>query len=130
MRDQDAVVNWFRAIVVLAVLALWVPASSHALLQQVGLIHENVEHHHHNDGESHDHGPADATDHDAADGICRVESHTAKAPNPVFTILFVIPDCSTDSVRVAAAERAEHSGPSPPGTAPPLPSEPRAPPLV
>jgi hypothetical protein len=122
-------VNWFRTIGVLTLLALWVPASSHALLQHAGLIHQDIEHHH-DDGEAHDHGPADVKDHDAADGICRVESHSAKAPCPHFAIIFLVFDCVADLASYALVEQPEHTGPSPPGTAPPRPSGPRAPPLV
>jgi hypothetical protein len=129
-REQDAAVNWLRTFVVLAVLAIWVPASSHAFLQQADLIHH---HHdaedHHGDGEAHDHGPSDAKDHDAADGICRVESQSAKAPCPVLAILFVIQECESDFAPTFVQE-TDHSGPSPPGTAPPRPSGPRAPPFV
>ena len=119
--------SWISTIAVLALVAMWLPASSHALLQHTGLIHTDGEHHH-EDGESHDHGPADAKDHDAADGICRVESHSAKVPCPVFAVVFLIPDCATDFANCVLVERPEHSGPSPPGTAPPEPSGPRAPP--
>ena len=122
--------NWLRTFAVLAVVALWLPASSHALLQHTGLIHTHADVHHQHDGETHDHGPADAKDHDAADGICRVESATAKAPCPVFALIFVVPE---PSLVVATFEYhivREHSGPSPRGVAPPGPSQPRAPPLV
>lgn len=123
-------VNWFRTIFVLAVLAVWVPASSHALLEHAELIHNHEAEHHHTDGESHDHGPVDARDHDAADGICRVELHTAKAPSPVFAIAFLLPDSAVEAAPALIVERPEHSGPSPPGAAPPQPSGPRAPPLA
>jgi hypothetical protein len=122
-------VNWLRTIAVLAVVALWLPASSHALLQHAGLIHTDAEHHH-DDGESHDHAPADAKDHDAADGICRVESGAAKAPSPVFDSLFFISDELSAFAVFDRYVRFEHSGPSPPGVAPPDPSQPRAPPVA
>jgi hypothetical protein len=123
-------VNWLRTFAVLAVVAVWLPASSHALLQHTGLIHTDADVHHHHDDDTHDHGPADAKDHDAADGICRVESATAKAPCPAFSLLFVIPEPSLVFAAFESHIRHEHSGPSPPDVAPPGSSQPRAPPVA
>ena len=129
-RADSQAVMLLRRGAVLVLLALWVPANSHALLQQVGLIHQHIEQHdHREDGEAHDHGPVDAKDHDAADGICRVELQSTKAPCPALGVLFAVPECDPDFVHTFVRE-CELSGPSPPGTTPPPPSGPRAPPLI
>jgi hypothetical protein len=48
-------------------VAIWLPASSHALLEVVGLIHERHADHEASATGSHEH---DSGDHDAADGLC------------------------------------------------------------
>src|SRR6266481_1024350 len=52
-------VNRFRTVVAVLLLALWVPMSSHDLLEDLGLIHTTAS--------------TDAGDnHDAADGLCQL----------------------------------------------------------
>lgn len=111
----------FWIILSLVLATFWVPASSHAFLRGVGLIHErhqaHAEAHHHNSEGSHEH---DADNHDLADGICRMEASGVNVPvfEPQFvhaalcaaTVWFL-----TDMV-TAGLDRA---GPSPPGTSPP-----------
>jgi hypothetical protein len=50
-------------------LALFALASSHPLLQGLGLIHHHSEHHSESSDSDSD------RNHDAADGLCRVDSH-------------------------------------------------------
>ena len=52
-------------------LALFVLASSHPLLQGLGLIHQYSNHH----SELPDSHSDSDRNHDAADGLCRVDSH-------------------------------------------------------
>jgi hypothetical protein len=57
---SDITVKRFRTFYTLILLALWLPISSHDLLEGAGLIHHAST----NDAEA-------SHDHDAADGICR-----------------------------------------------------------
>jgi hypothetical protein len=54
---------WVKLTALFA-LALWLPASSHAWLESVGVIHAV------DDDHDADHG----SNHEAADGVCRVET--------------------------------------------------------
>ena len=116
-----APVKCVRIALVLALLALWVPASSHALLEHAGWIHE----HHHEEAADHDHdhdadhGPAKGTDHDAADGICRVESGSVDAPAPQICHVWLLSAFALCGDLSSLTEEPDYSGPSPPGTAPP-----------
>ena len=51
-------------------LAIWLPATQHALMEQAGLIHQGTA------GSQHD------DDHDAADGICVNAASHVQAPHP------------------------------------------------
>ena len=105
-------VNWLRIVAVVGLLALWLPATSHALLEQADWIH------HHDDDTDQDHGSANG--HDAADGICRIESNSVHAPNPVFHwVATLVVAASFAAQTVTLADAPAFSGPSPPGTAPP-----------
>lgn len=119
-------VIWLRTFVVLALLAFWMPATSHAFLEHAGFIHE----HDHGSDDHHDRGSGETAGHDAADGNCRVESGAAKAPFPFFALAFLLPEVSTHLAVCSLHVQPEHSGPSPPGTTPSQPSQPRAPPLA
>ncbi len=66
--------NLVKHIVALVLLTLWVPLTSHELLEQAGFIHHS--------GhvaavvavpDSHDHGADPEGGHDAADGLCRID---------------------------------------------------------
>ena len=107
-----------RIAVVLALLALWVPASSHALLEHAGWIHHHEEDADHGHDHDSDHGPAKGTDHDAADGICRVETGSLDVPGPKICYAWVLGDFALCGLSFLA-EEPDYSGPSPPGTAPP-----------
>jgi hypothetical protein len=92
-------------------LVLWMPASSHALLESAGWIHE--EEHHHDDSSNERH-------HDAADGICRLASTNIHVPQPEFDRG---PLLSWGNLSIAAllfeASLPVNNGPDPPGVAPP-----------
>ena len=117
-------VKWLRMAMVCAVAVLWLPTSSHALLEQIGWIHEASHHHDHHgvdDGEHHHDSESDgeSKDHDAADGICRVESSLVDVPSAAAgQVLFFIEvpaHCGVDRL----TDEPGFTGPSPPGTAPP-----------
>ena len=112
--------TWVILSLVLA--AFWVPASSHGLLQSLGLIHEHhgaqEDAHHHDSETSHEHDDDD-NNHDLADGICRTEasgiSVPAVTPHFFHAALLVMVWGLADTL-TAGFDRA---GPSPPGTSPP-----------
>lgn len=104
------------------VVAVWLPASSHGLLQYAGFIHEVHEHDDHADSHeadssgSHEH---DADNHDAADGRCLASGGKVQMPTPTFVMLpgwLAVPVAAS---LMDANRTALHSGLSPPGTAPP-----------
>lgn len=124
IRRESGYLGCLRRLWVILSLILatfWMPASSHALLQSIGLIHErhtaHAEAHHHDSETSHEHG---GNNHDLADGICRTAASGVKVP--VFTPQFVQAAlyaatiwCRTDTLTA----RLDQAGPSPPGTSPP-----------
>jgi hypothetical protein len=67
----------------LLLAVLWLPASSHALLEHFGLIHQVHADHHHDEGEGspHEHG---SHNHDAADGLMLAPAAKVKSPAPEF----------------------------------------------
>ena len=116
------IVRRLKAIVAVVLVALWLPASSHAFLQHVGFIHQVHAHDdadtdHDSDAERpHEH---DADNHAAADGLCLVSSGKVQLDKP--TIVAVLP-WLTAALWLASeypSELQAHSGPSPPGVAPP-----------
>ncbi len=62
-----------KPIVAMLMLALFAFASSHPLLDGLGLIHHEAEHH------SDDHSESERN-HDAADGLVRLDSHRDEVP--------------------------------------------------
>ena len=105
-----------RSIVSLLLVAFWLPASSHALLQYAGLIH--VRHADH-DADSSGSDERDSDHHEAADGNCALSSTYVSVPLPdagVMPILF----CAL-GLNWAAEFRVEQqpSGLALPGAAPP-----------
>ena len=105
----------FKTVVTVLLLALWQPATSHALLEQIGWIHT-----------AHDDTPDGSgsdtdNDHDAADGICQVTSNHVDVPQPDFTggLLWARAAFTLTLAALFEASCALPSGPDPPGTAPP-----------
>ena len=119
-------VIWLRTFVVLALLAFWMPATSHAFLEHTGFIHG----HDHDSDDHHDHGAGETAGHDAADGNCRVESGAAKAPLPFTALAFLLREDFEQLPEWLLQLRTEPTGPSPPGAAHPQPLGPRAPPII
>jgi hypothetical protein len=102
-------VKRLETIVVLLMLALWMPATSHALLESAEMIHQP-----HADADS-DHSD---NDHDAADGLVLLPS-SVNAPamsaallcvRPV--VVFVLPE----PIEIGLTDRIDS------GTSPPLPN--------
>ena len=96
-----------KAIIALFMLALWVPATSHALLESAGLIHQEQP-----ASDAHD-------EHDAADGICAINSNSTPLAKGAFStaVLYVVAltslNASVDSI-VTHELAANGLGPSPP----------------
>ena len=89
-------------------LAFWVPATSHALLEQAGMIHTA--------DSQHD------DDHDAADGLCVNAASHVQAPQPSLHVSFaplVQLELWLAASAVVDGSVLEASGPAPPGVAPP-----------
>jgi len=106
----------FRLIVSLLLVAFWLPASSHPLLQYAGLIHARHADHDADSSGSHEH---DSDNHEAADGNCALSSpHVSiPAPNAVASPFLVV----ALGFEWSSEPHAEShpSGLAPPGTAPP-----------
>ncbi len=94
-------------------LALWLPATSHALLEQVGWIHTP-----HTDEEG---APDTDNDHDAADGFCHVASTGVHVPQPELSggQSFALSGFWLTFAALFEASLALPNGPDPPGAAPP-----------
>jgi cobalt-zinc-cadmium efflux system outer membrane protein len=98
-------VNRWKAILSLLMLAIWLPATSHPLLESAGLIHQ-------------EHSPDSDSDHDAADGLvllpssvnATVVSATLVCVLPV--VVFLLPE----PVELRLTHRIGF------GTSPPLPN--------
>jgi hypothetical protein len=102
--------------VALLLAALWLPASSHVLLEHFEVIHHvHADHDEGSDG-SHEH---DADNHAAADGLCLAPSVKTPLAKPVAVV--PLPWLAVALLNTAQdfCARPSHSGPSPPGTAPP-----------
>lgn len=85
------VVKRLKTIITIVLLALWVPLTSHSLLEHWEVIHLSAA-----GADAHD------NDHDTADGICRIESFDsplAKCESVELPFSFAPPFCaSLDSV--------------------------------
>jgi hypothetical protein len=111
--------------IVLLLVALWLPASSHAWLQRVGWIHQQHIHegethadvHHHED--SHDQHEHDAHNHAAADGACLIPSGKIHVLAPVLAATPAWLQVASLTAPADLISLALHSGLSPPGTSPP-----------
>ena len=91
--------KWFKTVVTMLLLALWLPATSHALLEQVGWVHTaHADTHHASDADA-DHD----NDHDAADGLCRVASTNVQVPPTIADDRNVV--VPGDAQRVGPAQR-------------------------
>ncbi len=106
-------VKRFKTVVTMLLLALWLPATSHALLEQAGWIHAA-----HVDAGG---APDTDNDHDAADGVCRVTSTNIQVPQPEWSsgVLLAWTDVSLTLAAWFEASLALPNGPAPPGAAPP-----------
>jgi len=104
--------NWFRTMIAMFLLALWVPMASHELLELCGWIHVAATT---DSGEAHD------DDHDAADGVCQVASTHIQVPQPPLSgeLLPGLIDFSGSLSVLCEAALALPNGPDPPGAAPP-----------
>jgi hypothetical protein len=114
-RGSLAEVKWLKTIVTMVLLALWLPATSHAWLEQAGWIHTSH-------AEAHDASGADNDDnHDAADGLCRIASTDVPVPSPELTARLSLASAAFSVTRAAwwEAALALPDGPDPPGAAPP-----------
>jgi len=107
-----------KLIVALALAALWLPASSHALLEHFEVIHHvHADHDHDSDaGGSHEH---DADNHDAADGRYVTSAAKVQAPKPLASPAFIWLVTALVTVQAEVEANGSLSGPFPPGTAPP-----------
>ena len=99
-----------RTVGVLLLLAFWLPATSHALLEQVGVIHQETA------------GSQNEDDHDAADGLCVNAATHVQAPPASLAVIFAPmaePEFWLAASAVVDGSVAEASGPAPPCLAPP-----------
>jgi hypothetical protein len=103
-------------IVALLMLAAWPVMTSHSLLQHFGLIHQ-VHEDHDDDGGSHEHN---SDNHPFADGDYLRGSNTVSVWKPVATTA-ALPFLAAIFLSVETRTEPEvfHSGPAPPGIAPP-----------
>jgi len=104
-----SVVKRLKIILVLLMLALWMPATSHALLESAGVIHQA-----HDDADS-DHSD---NDHDAADGLVLLPS-SVNAPVMGAALVCVLPAVIfllPEPVETRLTDRIDS------GTSPPLPN--------
>jgi hypothetical protein len=111
-----AAVRRLTSIVALLLAALWLPASSHALLEHFELIHHVHADHEEDSDDSHEHG---TNNHAAADGLCLAPSVKTPLSKPVAVV--PLPWLAVALLNTAQNFFALPSqfGPSPPGTAPP-----------
>jgi hypothetical protein len=110
----------FWVILSLILATFWVPASSHGLLQRLGLIHErhaaHAEAHHHDSESSHEH---DGNSHDLADGICRTEASGVQVPVATADFIQAAWVAVVWGLNDTLIDGLDRSGPAPPGTSPP-----------
>jgi hypothetical protein len=94
-----------KAVVAALLLGLWVPTTSHALLEQFNWIHTDY------DATSGD------NDHDAADGICLLTPGQTYHPDMAESPL--TPAAPVSNIFDECEPATTAMGPDPPGTAPP-----------
>lgn len=109
-------VKVLRSIVAVLLAAVWLPASSHAVLEHFGLIHQGHAAHHADSSGSHEH---DTDNHEAADGKCALSSKCVSVPaaKAVATPLSFATLASDWAFELHVAQHP--SGLAPPGVAPP-----------
>lgn len=104
----------------LLLVAFWLPASSHALLEYAGVIHERHADHDDHDAESSGSHEHDAGNHDAADGKYAPSSTLVRVSPPdtvASPLLFCGPGLNwTSELHLDPLP----SGLAPPGSAPPV----------
>jgi len=108
------VMRWCRVMITIALVVFWLPATSHALLEQAGWIH--LEETSTDDGSGSDH------DHDAADGVCIAGSNHIHVPHPQLSgspLPLEYGDCSLRLAALIETLLVAPAGPDPPGVAPP-----------
>lgn len=107
-------------IMAMLMLVTWPVMSSHPLLQQFGLIHEIHADHDDDDdggdGRPHEHN---ADNHSFADGGYLRNSSSISVIKPAFSIPALPPLTAIFCSFEACAAEISHSGPAPPGIAPP-----------
>jgi len=109
-------VKILRSIVAVLLTAVWLPASSHVLLEHCELIHQVHADHDADSGGSHGH---DADNHKAADGKCALAStHVSIPPPNLVAIPSLLCLLGFNSPSELHGGR-QPSGLAPPGTAPP-----------
>src|SRR5687768_16135807 len=99
--------------------AVWPAVTSHALLEQAGLIHiVHLDHHHSHDhdddhgGGSHEHN---SDDHDFADGGYWAKISLTKAPKPNFALLYQTGYLAAALINSPVLHEPADFGPAPPG---------------
>jgi len=105
-----------KNILVVLMCAVWLPSSSHALLQHAGLIHEFHADHGPDSTDGHEH---DSDNHEAADGKCVWSATHISVPAPGFGVRPLL--LSALWIALPADPLVGHlpSGLPPPGAAPP-----------
>lgn len=108
-------VNRLRFIIAPLLVVLWLPASSHALLEHWELIHQVQS--------DHEPGPddSDTDNHDAADGICHIAPTAVQVQQPDWNAGLQLAPESFLLAFIAPGEAplVLRNGPDPPGVAPP-----------
>ena len=116
LSDKFRPVTRLRSIVCLLLIAVWLPASSHTLLEFAGVIHERHANHDADSSGSHEH---DTANHEAADGKCAVSSTQINIPVRDMLALPLLFCARALSDAAELHSEPEASGLAPPGVAPP-----------
>lgn len=101
--------------------AVWPAVTSHALLEQAGLIHQVHADHHHSHDHDHDGGSHEhkADDHDFADGGYWAKNSPAKSARPNSALLYQTHWLAAVLTNPPVDHQPADFGPAPPGTSPP-----------
>lgn len=102
-----------RKMMVLLLLALWLPSSSHTFLEALDIIHPHTHdlaaEHAHEDGHEHD----EADRHEAADGMVRAQRMDENTPAaPLQFVLLSDANILSDLVRAVAEQQILIEAPS------------------
>lgn len=106
----------FRAIIALLLIGAWLPATSHALLEHLEVIHQVHSNHDSDAAGSSEH---DADNHDAADGKCALSSPHSSLPLPKAVALPMLFCALGLNGTFELHVEPQPSGLPPPGPAPP-----------